>query len=58
MIDDLKESLGEAGLSDLISTMLHPLLVARQEIRKVNDGRDLVGRHSDEFDFRKVGMGS
>lgn len=38
MIDDLEESLCGTGLVDLIRDMLHPLGVARQKVRKVNDG--------------------
>lgn len=47
MVDNLEEALSEAGLSNLVSTVLHPLLITGEEISKVDDRGCLVGRHAD-----------
>ena len=51
MIDDLEETLGEASFSNLVCTVLHPLLLSRQKVGKVNYGRGLVRRHSNKVVF-------
>jgi hypothetical protein len=49
MVDDLEEALSEAGVTDLLSTVLHPFLVTGEEVAEVDDGGSLVRRHGDGF---------
>lgn len=51
MADNLEKALGKASISNLVSNMLHPLLITRQKVREVNNGSALGRRH---FDLLKL----
>jgi hypothetical protein len=53
MVDNLEKALSKTSVSDLISTMLHPLLITRQEVREVNDRSALRRRHIDKINVEK-----
>ena len=40
VVDDLKEALGTAGMTDLFGAFLNSRRFARQEVTEVNNGRD------------------
>lgn len=57
MVDDLEEALSGASFSNLSCAMLHPLLIAGQEVGEVNDGRSLVGWHDDNLNLKEFVLG-
>lgn len=53
MVDNLEKALSKTSISDLISTLLHLLLITRQEAREVNDRSALRRRHFDKIKVDK-----